>query len=180
MMIVLAGADGFFYWYLRGRVEVSTDNAPVVGNITPISSEFSGQMVALFIDDNMIVQPGDPIAQIDPIAFQIQVNQAVSDYQQAAADAEADAVTERYTRNDRKSLLEGARAKRDAAEQTVKAAEVTVQTRTRLYEKDEELLASLQAQLPGLVALRRNAQDYHERFKNLARTDDVPVLDSDN
>ncbi|HZV06265.1 MAG TPA: HlyD family secretion protein [Gemmataceae bacterium] len=180
MLIVLAGVGGLVYWYLRGRIEVSTDNAYVVGNVTPISSEVSGRVVALFIDDNMIVQPGDPIAQIDPIAFQIHVDQALADYKQATAAAEAATVTERYTRNDRKSLLEGARAKRDAAEQTVKAAEVTVQTRTRLYEKDEELLASLQAQLPGLVALRRNAQDYHERFKNLARTGDVPVQDSDN
>jgi membrane fusion protein (multidrug efflux system) len=102
-LIVLAGAGGLFHWYLRGRALVSTDNAYVVGNVTPISSEVSGQVVALFIDDNMIVQPGDPIAQIDPIAFQIQVDQALSDYKQAAADAEAAAVTERYTRNDRKS-----------------------------------------------------------------------------
>ncbi|MHB1423582.1 MAG: HlyD family secretion protein [Gemmataceae bacterium] len=178
--IVLAVVGGIILWWQRGRVEVSTDNAYVVGNITPIASEVSGQVVALFIDDNMIVQPGDPIAQLDPVSFQIQVDQALSDYKQAAADAAAADIVARYTKDDRKSLLDGARARRDEAEQAVKAIEVTVQTRTRLYEKDKELLASLQAQLPGLVALRRNAQDYYERFKSLASSGDISVQDSDN
>jgi membrane fusion protein (multidrug efflux system) len=180
LLIVLAGCGGLIWWWLRGRVEVSTDNAYVVGNITPIAAEVSGQVVALFIDDNMIVRPGDPIAQIDPVPFQYQVDQALSDFRQASADAEAAEIATRYTRADRQSLLAGAKAKREEAEQSVKAAEVAVQTRTRLHEKDEELLASLKAQLPGLEALRRNAQDYYERFEKLARSGDIPGQDFDN
>ncbi len=180
LVVVLAAAGGFFYWWWQSRTDVYTDNAYVVGNITPISSEVSGQVVALFVDDNMIVQPGDPIAQIDPVAFQFQVDQALADYKQATHDAEAADIQTRYTTEDRKSLLEGAQARRSEAEQAVQAAEVTVQTRTRLYEKDQELVASLKAQWPGLQALLRNAQDYYERFKNLAATRDVPEQERDN
>jgi membrane fusion protein (multidrug efflux system) len=176
-MVVLGG---LILWWLRSRVEVSTDNAYVVGNITPIASGVSGQVVALYIDDNMIVQPGDPIAQIDPVPFQIQVDQALSDYQQVAAEADAADITARYTKNDRVSLLEGAQAKKAEAEQAVKAAEVTVRTRHELLEKDTNLLASLKDQLPGLTALRNNARDLYERFKNLAGTGDISGQERDN
>jgi membrane fusion protein (multidrug efflux system) len=176
----MAGAAAIVLWWLHGRVEVSTDNAYVVGNITPIASEVNGQVVALFIDDNMFVQPGDPIAQIDPVSFQIQVDQALSDYKQATYDAEAATITARYTDQDRKALLEGARAKQDETDQAVKAADESVRTHRELLEKDEELLASLKNELPGLIALRDNARDYYERFKSLASTGDIPVQDKDN
>lgn len=71
LLSVLTTGGGLFYWWEHSRVYVSTDNVYVVGNITPIASQVGGQVVALYIDDNMIVQPGDPIAQIDPMPFQM-------------------------------------------------------------------------------------------------------------
>src|SRR5262249_46726492 len=177
LLLLVLTTVGLIYWWEHSRVYVSTDNVYVVGNITPIASDVAGQVVALFIDDNMIVQPGDPIAQIDPVPFQMKVDQALADFKQAAYDADAADITVNYTTDDRKSLLEGAQAKQAEAEQAVQAAEVAVRTHTRLDEKDEEVLASLKAQLPGLVALQRNAQDYYERFKSLAKTGDVPIQD---
>lgn len=180
LLIVLVGTGALILWRMHGLIEVSTDNAYVVGNITPIASEVNGQVVALFTDDNMIVEPGDPIAQIDPIPFQYQVDQALSDYKQARSEADAADIATRYTKDDRKSLLVGAMARHEETAQTVQAAQVTVQTRGRLLEKDQELLTSLKAQLPGLEALRQNAQYYYERFQKLAKSGDVPVQDFDN
>jgi membrane fusion protein (multidrug efflux system) len=180
LLLLVLTTTGGLYWWEHSRVYVSTDNVYVVGNITPIASEVGGQVVALYIDDNMIVKPGDPIAQIDPVPFQIQVDQALFEYKQVSFDADAADVAARYTTDDRKSLLEGAQAKCAEAEQAVEAAEVAVRTHTQLDEKDEKMLASLKAQLPGLVALRRNAQDYFVRFKSLAATGDIPVQDFDN
>ncbi len=171
---------GLAIWWWLGRNEVSTNNVYVVGNITPIASDVGGLVVALFVDDNMIVQPGDPIAQIDPVEFQIAVDQALADYQQASHSSAAADLTARYTTDDRKSLLDAAVATREEAEQGVRAAEVAVQTRIRLQEKDQEILASLKAQLPGQEALRRNAQYYYERFKSLSGSGDVPVQEFDN
>jgi membrane fusion protein (multidrug efflux system) len=180
LLVLVLTTGGGLYWWEHSRVYVSTDNVYVVGNITPIASEVGGQVVALYIDDNMIVRPGDPIAQIDPVPFQMQVDQALADYKQVSFDADAADVAARYTTDDRKSLLEGAQAKRAEAEQAVEVAEVAVRTHTQLDEKDEHLLASLKAQLPGLMALRRNAQEYYQRFKSLAATGDIPVQDFDN
>ena len=180
LLLVLTTGGGLFYWWEHSRVYVSTDNVYVVGNITPIAPEVGGQVVALYIDDNMIVQPGDPIAQIDPVPFQMLVDQALADYKQVSFDADAAEVAARYTTDDRKSLLEGAQAKRAEAERAVEAAEVAVRTHTQLDEKDEKVLASLKEQLPGLLALQQNAQYYYDRYKSLAKTGDVPVQDFDN
>jgi membrane fusion protein (multidrug efflux system) len=180
LAVVLAGVAGLFGWWYESRIAVSTDNAYVVGNITPISSSVSGPVVALYVDDNMIVRPGDPIAQIDPTPFQLEVDKALADLEQARADADAADITVRLTTRDRKSLLEGATAREAEASQAVLAAEVVVQTRTRLHEKDQQVLASLKAQVPGLEALETNARDYYERFSRLAASGDIPIQDRDN
>lgn len=180
LLVGLAAVGESLFWWWNTRTEVYTDNAYVVGNITPIASYVSGQVVALYVDDNMIVQPGDPIAQINPVDFQISVDRTLADYKQAGHAAAAAEVQTHYTTDDRKSLLDGAQAHRAEAEHAVEAAAVSVQTHTRLHEKDQEMLGALRAQLPGLVALRRNAGYYYERFNSLAKTGDVPVQDFDN
>jgi membrane fusion protein (multidrug efflux system) len=57
---------------------------------------------------------------------------------------------------------------------------VSVQTHTRLHEKEKEVLAALQAQMPGLLALQRNAKYYYERFQSLAKSGDIPGQEFDN
>jgi len=174
-----ASGESFFLWW-DSRTDVYTDNAYVVGNITPISSKVSGQVVALFVDDNMIVQPGDPIAQIDPVEFQIAVDEALADYQQAGFSADAADVTTHYTTDDRQSLLLAAEATRAEADQAVRAAMVAVQTHTKLHEKETQALKALEAQMPGLLAIQRNAKYYYDRFKSLAESGDVSVQDFNN
>jgi membrane fusion protein (multidrug efflux system) len=177
---VLAAIAALFSWWLERRFEVFTDNAYVVGNITPVSAGVSGAVVALYVDDNMRVEPGDPIAQIDPVPFQIEVDRALADFRQAKNDVEAAEATVREIRGDRTALLEGASAKRAEAEQGVSAAEFELQTRAQIYQKDKELLASLKAQEPGQSALTLNAKDYYQRYNNLAGTGDVSGQERDN
>ncbi|OJW10897.1 MAG: hypothetical protein BGO49_25655 [Planctomycetales bacterium 71-10] len=172
------GGEALYLW--STWTDVYTDNAYVVSNITPISANVTGQVVALFVDDNMIVQPGDPIAQLNPVEFQVAVDQALAGYHRAGNAAEAAEVTASFTSDDRKSMLIAAQANRDEADQMVQAAEVSVQTHIRLHEKEKEVLAALQAQMPGLEAMRRNAQDYYQRFKSLSQSGDVPVQEFDN
>jgi membrane fusion protein, multidrug efflux system len=179
-VVMLGVIGGLAAWWLYSRIEVSTDNAYVVGNITPISAEVSGTVVALFVDDNMMVQPGDPITQIDPVPFQAQVDQALSDFKQAQFDAQAAVVNVGFFQQDRRSLLDGAVAKRAEAEHGVYAADFELRTRKQILAKDKELLASLQAQKPGLEAIMVNARDYLDRFNLLAGKGDISVQDRDN
>jgi len=127
-------------WWVWRMSEVSTENAYVVGNVTPISSEVSGPVVALYVDDNMVVKPGDPLLQIDPIPFQLEVDQALADFKQARSEAEAARFNVRLVREDRLALLDGARAKMQEKEELVKSSEIEIQTREQIHAKEKELL----------------------------------------
>jgi membrane fusion protein (multidrug efflux system) len=179
-LLLLASVAALGWMWFRSHWRVTTDNAYVVGNISPVSAEVGGVVVALYADDNMVVAAGDPIAQIDPIPYQLQVDQAQADLRQARADAAAAEVNVRLVRSDRVSLLAGAKAHKEEADEAVKASAVEVETRKRLHQKEEESLAAVKARVPGQEALTKNAADYRERFDRLAATGAVTVQDRDN
>ncbi len=178
--LLLCTAGVVFGWWVWNVFQVRTTNAYVVGNITPVSSDVGGQVVALYADDNMIVAAGAPLAQLDPVPFQLEVDRVLADLRNAQAEVRAAAVNVRLVRQDRRALLDGASARRGEAERAARAAEVEVQTRGQIHRKEQELLASQRAQVPGLAALEENARLYYERFSRLAASGDVPVQDRDN
>ena len=180
LVLLLSTAGVVFGWWLWNVFQVRTTNAYVVGNITPVASDVGGQVVALYADDNMIVAAGAPLAQLDPVPFQLDVDRLLADLRNAQAEVRAATVNVQLVRQDRRALLDGASARRGEAERAVRAAEVEVQTRTQIHRKEQELLASQRAQVPGLAALEENARLYYERFSRLAASGDVPVQDRDN
>jgi membrane fusion protein (multidrug efflux system) len=148
--LLVAAAGAVYYWWQRSSVYVSTDNVYVVGNVTPVSAEVGGQVVALFADDNMIVQPGDPLLQIDPVPYLIAVDQATADLTQARADAQAAEMTARYTQEDRSSLLKGAQAKVRETEELLRSTKLEVDNKQELLEQDERsLLVGCQSSTDG-------------------------------
>jgi membrane fusion protein (multidrug efflux system) len=180
LVLLLCTAGVVFGWWVWNVFQVRTTNAYVVGNITPVSSEVGGQVVALYADDNMIVAAGAPLAQLDPVPFQLEVDRVLADLRNAQAEVRAAVVNVRLIRQDRRALLEGASARRNEAERAARAAEVGAQTREQIHRKEQELLASQRAQVPGLAALEENASLYFQRFSRLADSGDVPVQDRDN
>ena len=164
LLLLGCTAGALVGWWIWSLYQVRTNNAYVVGNITPVSSEISGKVVVLYTDDNMIVSAGDPLAQIDPVPFQLEVDQALADLRQLEAQARASEVNVRLVRQDRKGLLDGAKGRLGEADRARRAAGVEVQARRQFHEKERELLAARKAQMPGLLALERNARDYFGRF----------------
>lgn len=55
-------------------------------NTVPVGSVVSGNVVAINVDFNSKVKKGDILAEIDPVPFQNQLNQAKADYQNAVAN----------------------------------------------------------------------------------------------
>ncbi len=86
----------------------------------------------------------------------------------------------RLVRQDRKALLDAARGRLGEADRARHAAKAEVASREQIHAQERELVASRKAQMPGLVALGRNARDYFGRFSRLASSGDVPVQDRDN
>ncbi len=81
-------AGGYYgnYWWTEGRFFVSTDDAYVKADVSVISAKVSGNITAVPIKDNMTVQAGDTLAQID-----------VRDYRNAVEAARNKIVTQDAT-----------------------------------------------------------------------------------
>ncbi|MGB2079305.1 MAG: HlyD family secretion protein [Vibrio sp.] len=74
---LLAIAIGLGFYLFGGRY-VSTENAYVKADKTPIRAEVAGKIIKAYVDDNQVVKAGDPLFQIDPDSYQIAVEQAQS------------------------------------------------------------------------------------------------------
>jgi len=175
--LVAAGVAAVWWWNTR---DISTENAYVVGNVTPISAEVAGNVVALFADDNMVVKAGEPLLQIDPVPYQLAVDEARADYRKALKELEGAAITVRLTDQDRKSGFDSSQARLREQEESLKASELEANARESIHNKEKETLLASRAEEPGLIALERNARDYFERYDSLAKSGDIPVQDRDN
>jgi membrane fusion protein (multidrug efflux system) len=86
-LIVLVVA-GFFLWRYFGSFE-DTDDAQIDGHLNSISARITGHVIKLLITDNQYVEAGTPLAQIDPADYQVALDRAKADYQDALAQARA-------------------------------------------------------------------------------------------
>jgi len=78
---------GYFWW--ESRHWESTDDAQIDGHIYPISARVGGQVTRVNFDDGQIVHRGDVLVTIDPKDYQVAVERAQADYQNALAEAQA-------------------------------------------------------------------------------------------
>jgi membrane fusion protein, multidrug efflux system len=78
----------FFLWRYLGSYE-STDDAQVDGHLNSISARVSGHVAKLLVDDNQMVTAGQVLVEIDPSDYQIALEHARADYDDAVAAANA-------------------------------------------------------------------------------------------
>jgi membrane fusion protein (multidrug efflux system) len=65
-------------WLITSMRHQSTNDAYVEGRIIRMSPKVSGQVIALHVDDNDLVQAGEVLLEIDPADYQAKVDQAVA------------------------------------------------------------------------------------------------------
>lgn len=86
IIVVLTG--GFFLWRYFTSYE-DTDDAQIDGHLNPISARVSGHVLKLLVQDNQYVEAGTPLVQIDPKDYQVALDHAKADYDDAVAVADA-------------------------------------------------------------------------------------------
>lgn len=115
-----------------------TQAVTATGTLNPVQnvqvgSQVSGNIQKLFVDFNSVVKAGQVIAQIDPVVFQANVNQAEGDLANARAALELAQLNEGRTRalvakqNSAQSDLDQATANLHQAEANVKIKEGALQ-----------------------------------------------------
>ena len=100
LILVIAGAAIFFYWYVYLRGYVSTDDAYIDGNRIAISSKILGRVVRLEVDEGDTVQRGQLLVSIDDSDLQADKAQAEAKVAYAKQSAELARVSLELARDD--------------------------------------------------------------------------------
>ena len=72
-------------WYLYSTTYEDTDDAQVDGHLNPIASRVGGTVTGVYAENDQLVKAGQPLIDLDPRDYQVQVAQARASYEQALA-----------------------------------------------------------------------------------------------
>ncbi len=67
------------YFYLSYKAtHITTDDAFIDGHVHTIASKIPGTVKNLFVDDNQLVKKGDLLVEIDPVDYEVRINETSS------------------------------------------------------------------------------------------------------
>ncbi|HTH99431.1 MAG TPA: efflux RND transporter periplasmic adaptor subunit [Acidisoma sp.] len=75
LVLVVVAIGAFFYWWMNRNL-IGTDDAYTDGRAVSIAPRVSGQVTALYVNDNQYLKKGQPIIQLDPRTYQAAVDKA--------------------------------------------------------------------------------------------------------
>lgn len=156
ILALLVGA--FFAWRYFTSYE-STDDAEVDGHLMPLSARISGYVNKVNVDDNQYVAAGTVLAEIDPRDFQVAVDKARADVQDAEATAQSLGINVPITSVNTTSQVSASAADVDNARAGVSAAQQQADVAT--------------AQLAQAQANDVKAQNDLIRYKKLVASQEI-------
>ena len=156
--VVVLAIIGVLLWLYFGTYE-TTDDAQIDGHVNSISARVSGHVSKLNVQDNQFVEAGTVLVEIDPTDYQISVNRARADYDDALATAAAAGVNIPITNVNTGSQLSSAQANVDNAHAGVSAA--------------ERQLEGAKAQTAQAEANNAKAQSDLARYKQLVEKQEI-------
>ena len=119
-VIVLLVVGLFIYRYVTSYE--STDDAQVDGHVNSISARISGHVVKLNVQDNQFVRGGTVLVEIDPADYQVALERAKADFEDARAQAIAAGVDVPIASVSTTSQLSSAQAEADSTRAGIQAA----------------------------------------------------------
>jgi len=168
--LILVAAVAIFWWRTSGRQ--STDDAQIDGHITQIAPRVGGTIVQVNALENQAVKAGDVLAVIDHRDYQVAVDRARAELNDALANASAATtgipLTEVTTETGARSAaggVEEAHAGVSIAERQVEAARAQLApAQGRLREKEAAATKTARdvERLKGLVAKEEIAQQQYD------------------
>jgi membrane fusion protein (multidrug efflux system) len=86
VLVVIVGCIG---WFLYSGTYESTDDAQVDAHLNPIAARVQGTVTTVYVEDNQMVQAGQPLVDLDPNDSTVALAQAQANYDQAVAQLSA-------------------------------------------------------------------------------------------
>ena len=155
-LIVVGG--GIWLWHYFSSYE-STDDAQIDGHLNSMSSRIPGTVVKLNVQDNQYVSAGTVLVEIDPTDYQVALDRAKANYQDAAAAAAAARVNVPITSVSTSSQVTTAQANIENARAGIQAAQQQFQ--------------AAKAQLVQAEANNTKAQSDLARYKQLVDKQEI-------
>jgi membrane fusion protein (multidrug efflux system) len=156
LRVILVVTVGFLTWYVAGHWNSwtgaarhqATDDAYIVGDVTPLSAKVSGYVAAVAVNDFQIVHKGDLIVEIEPSDYRAQLEQAEA----SLAAAQATLANLANQKDVQRSLVV-------QAEATIQATTADLQRYTLEAKRQRDLLT----RRAGTPQLFEQAEDNEKR-----------------
>jgi membrane fusion protein (multidrug efflux system) len=152
LVVLVLIVTGLFVWRYLDSYE-ATDDAQIDGHINSVSARVSGHVIKLNVEDNQYVQQGTVLVEIDPADYQIAVERAQADYNDALAQASAAGINVPMTNVNTSSQVASAEAGVANAKAAIAAA--------------RQQFEAAKAQVTQAEANNVEAQDDLARYKQL-------------
>jgi len=164
-LVLLAAALGGLYYWLQSREFETTDDAQVDTHLNAISARVDGTIMHVYLDENQMVKPGNPLADLDPRDYQASLDQVRAQLDQARSMVTAQKPNVPIAEVENTTNVTGAEADIVNAEAAVAGAE-----------RDREAAA---AKLTEAEANNTRAQADLARYKILIASEEVSQQEYD-
>jgi membrane fusion protein (multidrug efflux system) len=88
IIALIVGAVWLARWWTVGRFIESTDDAYLQADSVTVAPKVAGYITKVFVADNQVVKPGDPLVQLDARQYQVALDQALATVDARNADIE--------------------------------------------------------------------------------------------
>jgi membrane fusion protein, multidrug efflux system len=163
--ILFLAVGGFFIWEWLSARE-TTDDAQVDAHISPISARVGGIVVAVYVDDNQLVQDGVVLFQLDPTDYKVAVAQAEAELANAQSAAQG-------ARESVPSTTISSTNQLSASEAALRASEAAVAVAQKGVASAEANLKAAQARVREAEANYIRAAKDVERYKLLVAKEEI-------
>ena len=156
---------GYYYWSQLQKVE-STDDAQIDGHIVSISPRVSGHVLEVLVQDQQLVKKGDVLVKLDPKDYEVAVEKARADMQDAMASLESARTDVPLTSMTTSSNLTGVKSARQDAAAAVNFAQ-------RQLAVAQARIATAQANVKVAEANAFRTEQDVNRYKALVAKDEI-------
>ena len=137
--VAIAGIVIIYFYLQYIRTHITTDDAFIDCNIHTVASKVPGTVKAVLVDSNQFVKTGDVLVLIDPVDYDVKVNEALAGLnveKAKLAEREATIESSRSMLSEFKARRESAKANLELQEANLKQAQMDLKRAESLYRKE--------------------------------------------
>ena len=169
LVLIGAALGGLYYWLESQKFEI-TDDAQVDAHLNTISPRIDDSITRVYVDENQIVKPGDPLVDLDPRDYQVSLDQAQAQLAQAKSRVTAEQPNVPIAEVEDTANVSGAEADVANAEAAIAAAERDRDVASARLAEAEANNTRAQADLARYKILIANEEVSRQEYDQFAAT----------